>query len=162
MLTNNAEGLSTLKLKPNEQEIITTFLEDRSRTSERRRSVRRFRYLNPAGLIVHVAHPGGTIVPYRVTPRDLSERGMGFLHGNFLYPGSNCKIELRGKDGKPQRISARIARCEHVTGRVHDVGIEFEKPIEIGEFVDVGIDPDHVEPIPEEPVVKARPSYWRK
>ena len=161
MLTNNAEGLSTLKLKPNEQEIITTFLEDRSRTSERRRAVRRYRYMNPAGLVIHVSHPGGTVVPYRVAPRDLSEQGMGFLHGNFLYPGSACRIELRGKDGKPQRIIARIARCEHVTGRVHDVGIEFEKPIEIASFVDVAIDPDHVEPAPAEPVVKSRPSYWR-
>ena len=162
MHTNNAEGLSTLKLKPGEQEIITTFFDSRSQRGERRRAVRRYRYLNPAGLVIRVAHPGGSVVPYRVTPRDMSELGMGFLHGNFLYPGSGCKMELRGKDGLIHSITARIARCEHVTGRVHDVGIEFEKPIDVSAFIDVAADPDHVEPTPVAAATTSRPSYWRK
>jgi len=158
MAVARTQGLDTLKLNKEQHKSIAQFLEDRSRTEERRRADRRFRFLDPQGLLLFVSHPGGTDVSYRVMPRDLSEMGLGFLHGNFLYPGSTCTLELRGKDGKTHCISAKLMRCDHVTGRVHDVGIKFIKAIDVALYIDIAAD---TEAVPA-PTPKTRPSYWRK
>lgn len=153
----SVHGLDTLRLKPEEQQIVTQFLASRTREPERRRAARRGRFTNPAGLIIRVTHPGGTVVAYRIRPRDMSELGMGFLHGNFLYPGSGCRLDLRRRDGEGIAMLARVARCDHITGRVHDVGIEFNEPIDLALFADLEMDepaaPDLTPP-------KARPAYW--
>jgi hypothetical protein len=156
----NAEGLDTLKLTPHEREAITLILNSQSPRPERRRAGRTCRFQNHAGLILRVQHPGGTIVPYRVTPRELSELGMGFLHGNFLYPGSTCRFDLRRRDGESVAVMARIVRCDHITGRVHDIGIEFAEPVDVAQFPDVVCDEG---PAVKDPVeTKARPAYWIK
>lgn len=158
MFIPHNEGLDTLKLNPAQQKTIAQFLEDRSRGEERRRAVRRFRFLDPAGLLYSVTHPGGTDVSYRIKPRDLSELGLGFLHGNFLYPNSICTLNLRGKDGCMHSISAKVMRCDHVTGRIHDVGIRFDKQIDVTRYLHIEAE---IEATPR-PTKSDRPSYWRK
>ena len=158
MSSTQLEGLDTLKLNQKQHQTIAQFLEERSKLDERRRVKRRFRFINPQGLLLAVIHPGGSMVSYRVMPRDLSELGLGFLHGNFLYPGSSCRLDLRGKDGTTQPICAKVVRCDHITGRIHDVGIAFDKPIDVSHFLDLA---EVKEGVVEKPKAE-RPSYWRK
>lgn len=158
MSSTRLEGLDTLKLNTEQHRTIAQFLEDRSKRDERRRARRRFRFTNPDGLLLAVIHPGGSMASYRVMPRDLSELGLGFLHGNFLYPGSACRLDLRDKDGKARPIRAKIVRCDHITGRIHDIGIAFDQPIDVSLFLDL----DEVQELVVEKPRSERPSYWRK
>ncbi len=156
MFTNVSDDLLTLKLKPEEQKTIAAILASRLKP-ERRRAPRCYLFTDPVGLVIHIAHPGGSEVIYRIRPRDLSELGMGFLHGNFIYPQSRCRFELIDMEGNACPIAGRIARCEHLSGRVHDVGVEFDQPLEPARFKSIVIDQHH-QPQPEVP----RPSYWRQ
>jgi CheY-like chemotaxis protein/HPt (histidine-containing phosphotransfer) domain-containing protein len=73
-----------------------------------------------------------------VVPRNLSSGGMSFLLGGFVYLGTHCTITLKGLDGKAHGVGAKIARCQHVRGRLHDVGVAFDAPIKAREFIDFG------------------------
>jgi CheY-like chemotaxis protein len=73
-----------------------------------------------------------------VVPRNLSSGGMSFLLGGFVYLGTHCTITLKGLEGKAHGIGATIRRCQHVRGRLHDVGVAFDAPIKAREFIDFG------------------------
>ncbi len=83
------------------------------------------------------ARNGGMLLNPRaflVCSRNLSRGGVGLLHGGFLHPGTWCQVRLRDLRGAEQTFTGRVAACRHVTGRVHEVGIRFEKPLEIDAF----------------------------
>lgn len=96
------------------------------------RQNKRLPYFVREGLILEVE---GATARFIVRPRDLSAGGIGFLHGSFLHPGRNCIIALKTVDGEGLLVNGRIVRCRCVRGRIHDVGMQFEKPVEIDNFV---------------------------
>ncbi|GEM_PF-1543800 len=104
-------------------------------SGDNRRTSSRFRYHLTDGLIVEITHPGGTITKYLVRPRDLSTRGLSFLHGAFLYPNSPCRLILQTVNGEPATLVGRVMRCQHVSGRAHDIGIQFVKPIRLEDYM---------------------------
>jgi hypothetical protein len=75
------------------------------------------------------------ILAFIVAPIDLSDSGIGFLHGSFLYPGTRCAISLRADDGTLLTAAGLVVRCRMVTGHVHDVGVRFEAQQRIESFV---------------------------
>lgn len=72
---------------------------------------------------------------FMVVPRNLSTSGMAVLHGSFVCPGKNCQIKLRNRAGKLATLNGMVVRCVLVSGRVHDLGIHFAKPISVGDFI---------------------------
>ncbi len=86
---------------------------------------------------MRVRHPGGSEVFIRVGPRDISELGMGFLHGGYLHCGTTCEFVLQLNSGETMPIVASVVRCDHVSGRVHDVGIAFAAPVDMSGVKDV-------------------------
>ena len=140
MISRTGEGsVNTLRLSVSEQERISKELEDRAKGAkvDRRRAVRRYRFAHDLGLPMRLRHPGGSEVFIRVGPRDISELGMGFLHGGYLHCGTTCEFALQLKAGETIPIVAKVVRCDHVTGRVHDVGITFTTPVEMSEVKDL-------------------------
>lgn len=87
------------------------------------------------GLIVQMHHPGGSCVNYLVRPRNLSTSGMGFLHGAFCYSGTPCHLTLHDAQQKRRRLKGRVVRCQLIEGLIHEVGVQFDEPIEIEQFV---------------------------
>ncbi|MEM9082588.1 MAG: hypothetical protein AAGB34_03250 [Planctomycetota bacterium] len=67
---------------------------------------------------------------------DLSAGGVGLFHGRFEYTGTQCVIELSAGDqaGSSVRLVGTIKRCEHVRGRVHEIGIEFNQLFDVAAF----------------------------
>lgn len=103
-----------------------------------RREHERHCFQDPNGMLVVISHPGGNVVKYRVTPRNLSAAGVGFLHGNFLHAGTACLIAVRTRDGKAMLVNGRVVRCCHVQGNVHEIGVQFDAPIEVDEVCRTG------------------------
>lgn len=70
--------------------------------------------------------------------RNVSNGGVAVLHSAFMYPGSNCTIALptrAGGENEPIVMNGRIVRCVHREGMVHEIGIQFDEPIDSSKFV---------------------------
>lgn len=66
-----------------------------------------------------------------VCARNLSRGGLAFLHGTFLYEGTRCEACLMRLSGEAMLVTGRVVRCRHVTGRVHEIGMEFFEKIDL-------------------------------
>lgn len=79
---------------------------------------------------VTVEHPGGGVSRYLVCARNISAGGLSFLHGGFLHPGARCRLSLVRLDGGDEPIDGTIASCRLVEGRVHEIGLRFDRQID--------------------------------
>jgi len=103
------------------------------------RSNERLEY-SPGEIEVHVFHPGGSIVKIRVSAKDLSATGLGFMHRGFLYDNTKCEVHLPSLLGEPEVVVGRVVRCVHREGSMHEVGLKFDKPIDPRLFTEVGLE----------------------
>ena len=141
MCATRADGvLDRLQLTPPKEADIERCLKERMRTDAselngvKRRTEKRSPYRLRDALILCVDHGQGTKAKYLVAPRDISENGIGFLHGVAIHPGTRCTLALRAKDGSETTVWGRIASCRHVVGSVHNVGATFDEPIGVSRF----------------------------
>jgi two-component system chemotaxis response regulator CheY len=77
---------------------------------------------------------GGRVSRFLTYSRDLSNRGLSVIHGGFVYPGARCAVTLATLEGANETIEGRIARCSYVRGSLHELGIEFDRPVEPADF----------------------------
>ncbi len=87
-----------------------------------------------AHLELLVLSSGGGTTSVRVAARNLSCGGIGILHRSFLHPGTRIRVRLRSISRGIVEISGAISRCTFKGGVLHDIGIRFDKPIDIHEF----------------------------
>ena len=99
---------------------------------DRRRS-QRHRYRSDA-VILYIAPPDGEVRkdgPVLAPTRDISQGGLCFLHGAFLEPGTQCQVVLKTKGDQKWTVhEARVVRCRHLEGLMHEVGLQFEQEID--------------------------------
>ncbi|MEM1213691.1 MAG: PilZ domain-containing protein [Planctomycetota bacterium] len=109
----------------------------RIRVSEETRTDERLPYRNLASVLLAVAPPDpqNEWARFRVRPRDISTGGFGFLHGSYLHPGSPCLAVLGAHGQGLVTLKGRIARCEFLRGKLHQVGIQFDLPIDVEQFL---------------------------
>ncbi|MEM9559851.1 MAG: PilZ domain-containing protein [Planctomycetota bacterium] len=86
-------------------------------------------------LPVAVAHPGGNEVSLRLACRNISRRGLGFLHSSFVYPGTRVRARLPRLDGSAASVSGAVVRCDHREGVVHEIGVRLDEPIELEAYL---------------------------
>ena len=124
------------KTAPLDQEKVVAVWDRLDRAAElvrhdRRRS-QRHRYRTDA-VILYIAPPGGEVrkdEPVLAPTRDISRDGLCFLHGAFLEPGTQCQVVLKTiGDQKWTVHEARVVRCRHLEGLMHEVGLQFEQEI---------------------------------
>jgi len=72
---------------------------------------------------------------YALAPRNISRAGISLLHGKFVYGGTNCVVGLTALDGQVIPARGRVIWCRLIAGRVHELGIRFDEPIDMSEFV---------------------------
>ena len=101
------------------------------RSALERRREERWEY-RMSDIAVLVAHPGGGSGRFLVCSRNLSAGGMGFIHGGYLHPGSDCRIALTRPDGSRLAVEGVVAHCRHVEGPHHEIGIRFQEQIGLG------------------------------
>lgn len=96
-----------------------------------RRADPRLRY-RVRHLVVHV-NQGGAEVAFVVPSRNISRGGMAFLHRRMLHVDTPCRVQVMLPGGEWLRVTARVVRCQHVNGVLHEIGLQFDKPITLPE-----------------------------
>jgi hypothetical protein len=125
-------GTAIALLSDNEKKKIVEAIKSRSLhpSDRRKRSEARHDASRLPDITIEVRGPGGDVQTHTVPPVDLSPGGMAFLHCSFLYPGSAISATLRARDGEQMCVTGKVMRCEHVSGRVHEVGVKLDHPID--------------------------------
>jgi hypothetical protein len=72
-------------------------------------------------------------------PRDLSETGIGFLHGGFVHKNTKVVAELTAPDGTSLAMHGSVTDCAYVSGRCHQVGVRFDNRVDISMFIAAGM-----------------------
>ncbi len=104
-----------------------------------RRNHRRWPFHDPL-IRIDTHQPSGSMTTCIYAGRDLSIGGMSVLHCAFVYDGTSVSVHLKKRSGAIEVIPAKVTRCLHMRGQLHEVGIRFAKTIELGEFV-------HIDPL---------------
>lgn len=86
-------------------------------------------------VLVTIINGHGQRVGHSVLPRNLSRRGLAFVHGRFVYPDSICQVTLPMQNGKWWAVEGVIRNCRHIQGIVHEVAIVFDEAINLNDFV---------------------------
>lgn len=66
-----------------------------------------------------------------VRARDVSNSGIGFLHGSFINLESKCFIQMINPTLGTMDVPGLIRRCNHIEKNVHLIGMEFNNEIDI-------------------------------
>lgn len=104
-----------------------------------RRQTRRLEYRQwPVPIIMFPQHGSKTAVA--VITRNISRGGLSFLHSSYMHPGLSVIAVLRDQRGMDVQIHARVTRCRHFERHIHEVGIQFNTPINVHDFLPI----DHV------------------
>ncbi len=103
-----------------------------------KRRYQRISYRKLAQLAIAVQQPNGEWAKYVVRSRDLSPSGIGFIHGTYIHPGSECRVILKDCHGQVACLNGVIKCCRLVEGIAHNVGVQFNEEINIASFVGDG------------------------
>ena len=71
-----------------------------------------------------------------VLSRNLSASGISLLHGGFVYANSRCEVILKTLDSEFLRAKGTVMHCRLVKGRVHEIGVRFDKLIDPESFIE--------------------------
>lgn len=83
---------------------------------------------------IELHQPGGSTARVDMVARNLSAGGMSLLHSAFVYPNTKVLVRLPGVSAGFVDVRGKVARCLHVQGRVHEVGVQFDEPVEMRSF----------------------------
>jgi CheY-like chemotaxis protein len=84
---------------------------------------------------VEIVQPGGARSAFNVACRNLSRSGLGFLHSSYLHMGTIVYTSLVRDDGSVVRVAGKIVRCRHVARHIHEIGVRFDRPVDVRNFV---------------------------
>ncbi len=139
MDTDSSTKLNTLRLAQHDlQKLLEQFDHSQTKSSHPDREFVRWTYrVSAVDLILE--HSTGSKISLPVATRNISRGGISVLHSAYIHTGNRCEIVLQIPGGKSQAIPAKIIRCAHITGRVHEVGIAFDEQISTKDLL--GLDP---------------------
>lgn len=139
--------IDSLRLSPTEQEEILQMLAERETSGDRsdRRREPRLSYQCRIEVAIQASH--GPVAQYLVQTRNITSRGVGFLHGTFMYTGTVCSVSLPTLAGHVVAIRGQVVRCSLIRRNIHDIGIRFDKRIALAEFIaGAASDPENERP----------------
>lgn len=142
MQTNDSESgaltLDSLRTSNDELEKILNALDlvaQANRDASNGRVHERHRYRQTIRVRARIIHPGGTTATFAVKIRNLSVSGMGFLHGSFLHNDTLVRAFLITRAGVDAPVDGRVVRARVVRGTVHEIGVKFDAPIRLADFI---------------------------
>ncbi|MEX2217010.1 MAG: PilZ domain-containing protein [Phycisphaeraceae bacterium] len=121
-----------LRLSQADLQAILADLRPRKEVDEEvvvRRQHKRNTYTEEALLLLEIKSQQEE-TPFLVKCADLSAGGLGLLHGGFVHTGQPCVITLVSRRKAGMRIKGTVARCVHVRGHVHLIGVKFNEAID--------------------------------
>lgn len=134
--------VETLRLSRNEYMAVLSRLNEasgppfESRSSRNRRQQQRVPFHRSVRLLceIHAAsHVPGDAEPaaFIVRCRNISAGGVGFLHGAHVAPDTRCSIIIMDRAASGQCANGRVVHCREVGGGVHEVGVRFDRQIDL-------------------------------
>lgn len=64
-----------------------------------------------------------------VATRNISDTGLSLLHAAYVHLGVDARVTIPEHGGGAWRVTGKIARCSHVEGNVHEIGLLFDERI---------------------------------
>ena len=128
--------IRTIRISSDEVRTILEDLDDAvdQADAEKREHPRRNYRLN--AVIIKLRQPGDyNMIPHLVPTRNISEGGLSFLHGGYVHEKTRCQVVLKRTDGKWVGIPATVVRCGFVKGKIHEIGVAFDKKIDMAEYI---------------------------
>lgn len=87
-------------------------------------------------VVLETEEGAGRKIRQALQGRNLSTFGLAAMHPQFVHSGRRCVVYLDSLEtNAPVAIPAKIGRCRFVGGRVHEVAIRFEAPIDVRHFI---------------------------
>jgi hypothetical protein len=108
---------------------------DSSHTGQRQHP--RVSYRKLAQIAVAIQLPDGQWAKYIVRSRNLSSGGIGFIHGAYVHTDSRCRIIIKNLHGRVVCLEGVVRHCQYLCGTAHDVGVQFDTPIELTDYTEV-------------------------
>ncbi len=127
--------IDTLHLSDEQWRTLSEKLDQGDPYVSGQRSQRRITYRKLSQIAVAIRQADGEWGKYVVRSRDLSPGGIGFIHGSYIHPGSECRVILKDCHEKVVCLEGIVKRCELIEGTAHDVGVQFNEEINIASFV---------------------------
>jgi hypothetical protein len=93
-----------------------------------RRAHERFPLMSQIRLTVRLLE--GPAERFWCIPKDISQGGIGFMHGAPLPIGIACLAEMQTPSGESFEVGGRVTRCTPVAGKIHEIGVAFDAPVE--------------------------------
>lgn len=122
----------SIKLNESERRALLERLAMHDAASPERSQRKAKRVRLPSAFMIEVVltHPGGGEVHVRAVVKDVSKTGLGILYGGFLHQDTRVLVRFIGDDQTALIVQgARVVRCVHLQGSVHDVGIKFDSEV---------------------------------
>lgn len=86
-------------------------------------------------IVVLMQQPGlSAPMAFIVPTRNISARGLAFLHGGFVHPGTICVVQLVTTRGGQQNVVGVVRRCRYVQSNVHEVAVQFKNAVDPAVF----------------------------
>lgn len=140
--SNQPQIVDTLRISDNEVATVLNQLDQqRIDKPDETRDNRRVNLRLGPGLIVQVHQPGGTTANFLVRPRNISEKGLAFIHGGFLHRDSLCTVLLNTKGTGRIKVDGRVVRCRHIRANLHEIGLQLVEEIDLEHAVAFPPDP---------------------
>lgn len=86
---------------------------------------------------VKMSHPGGIITELQYACRNISGGGMSILHSAYVHPGTRCVAQLPCRFQVVKEVQGVVIRCLHRTGKVHEVAVKFDEPLDVREVLEI-------------------------
>ncbi|MDX2016625.1 MAG: PilZ domain-containing protein [Planctomycetota bacterium] len=125
---------NTLGLDDRALEKVLGVLDGKDRPSKPGRAFLRWPFRRTT-VPVLVTHPSGQQVRLDLACRNLSRGGMSLLHASFLHMGTRCTVTLRDGMGQTREMESTVVRCRHCAGMIHEIGVRFDEPVDVRDFV---------------------------
>lgn len=137
-MSQRQKPIDTLRMNQAQRDALLESLSDKTDNSRDDNDARRHTRVDFRAGDVNVTflHPGGVETTCVVTPRNLSVSGLGFLHGGFIHENTECFFELPTLFGDTRRVRGKVRSCRLVSGRIHEIGVQFESDIDPYEFLE--------------------------
>lgn len=90
-----------------------------------------------AAVETHIMHEGASTSCVYMACRNLSAGGISLLHRAFLHTGTKVQLKLPKVNGDYGIVYGSIARCRHVQGTIHELGVKFETSIQARDYLKI-------------------------
>ena len=132
--TDKYQPVRTIRLPVEQIARILDELDTAANGATAMRRDSRYRYrLNE--IVVLMQQPGHSApMAFIVPTRNISARGLAFLHGGFVHPGTVVVVQLVTTRGAAQNVVGMVRRCRYIQSNVHEVAIQFKSTVDPAVF----------------------------